>query len=284
MKRFLSLISPKSLTVLTIIVSVTLLTSCNKQDELDNDHMLNLNLFMDTPISRTTTDNIWSGGEQVQVSINDGTAVTFIAAQNGTLTPLNPIYWQNASQNISARAWHPASWTFPADQSGGLQPADFIFASTVTGIMFSNYLSKPLVFQHRLAKITVNLMAGTDISSVAGATVSFFGYTVGSPDTSDTGNGVISGSGNGWITPQNSSDDTYAALLIPRDMMGIPFVKIIIAGTYYLYTPAVGQATLKQGMAYSFNITVHKTRLDVEVVDGIEWSDSSEYDVAPNHS
>ena len=283
MKRYLSFTSPKSLTVLTIIVAVALLVSCNDQDVLDNDSILTFDLFTDTPITRASANNAWSGGEQVLVSINDGTAVSFIAAPDGTLTPLSPIYWQSSSQSISARAWYPASWVFPVDQSGGLQLADFIFASTVTGITALNYTGKPLVFQHRMAKVTVNLMAGTDMSSVSGATVSFYGYTSGTPDTSDAGDGVITGLGNGWITSQNSNGSTYTALLIPRNMTEIPFVKITIADTSYFYTAAVGQATLQQGMAYSFNITVHKTRLDVEVVDGIEWSDGDEYDVVPGY-
>ena len=282
MKRCLSFTSPKSLAILTIIISAALLSSsCNKQDMLNNDNTLTFASSSDTPITKTMTDNAWDGGEQVQVSINNGTAVTFIATPSGMLTPLSPIYWQSSLQSISARAWYPASWIFPANQSGGFQPADFIFASTVTGITALNYTEKPLVFQHRTAKVTVNLTAGTDISSVSSATVSFFGHTFGTADTSDARDGVITGSGDGWVTPQNINGDTYTALLIPRDMTGIQFVKITLGGIDYFYIPTTSQAVLQQGMAYAYNITVHKTRLDVEVVNGIEWNDGDEYDVTP---
>ena len=282
MKKYLPFISPKSLTILTIVVSAVLLASCDKQGVLDNANLLTFASLTDTPITKTTIDNVWSGGEQVQVSIDNGTAISFIAAPSGTLTPLSPIHWQNSSQSISARAWYPASWTFPVDQSGGLQPADFIFATTVTGITALNYVDNPLVFRHRTAKVTVNLTEGTDISSVNGAAVSFFGYTSGNAETSDAGDGLITGLGDGWITPQSNSD-TYTALLIPREMTGIPFVRITIGGIDYFYTPATGQAVLQQGMAYTYNITVHKTRLDVEVVDNMEWRDSDEYDVIPTN-
>jgi len=287
MNRYLFFALPKSLMVLMIIASAALLVSCNEQEVFDSGSILILASRTDAPAMRasgnnTTVDNVWNGGEQVQVSIDDGTAVTFIAAPNGMLTPVSPIYLQSSSHSISARAWYPASWTFPTDQSAGLQPADFIFASTVTGITASNYAEKPLIFQHRTAKVTVNLTAGTDINSISNATVAFYGYTSGTPDTTDSGNGVITGSGNGWITPQNMGGDTYTALLIPRDMTGIRFVKITLDETDYFYTPAVGQAVLQQGMAYAYNITVHKTYLHVEVANGIEWSGGDEYDVVPS--
>jgi len=236
---------------------------------------------MEAPTTKATVDNVWSGGEQALVSIDNAAAVPFTAFQDGTLVPVSPLYWQNESQSISARAWHPGSWTFPVDQSAGLQAADFIFASTVTGITASNYTEKPLVFRHRTAKVTVVLTAGTDMSNLNGATVAFYGYTFGAPDTNVTGNGVITGSGNGWISPQKTNNDTYTALLIPRDMTGLQFVKITIDGNDYFYIPTANHADLQQGMAYGYHITVHKTRIEVEVASGIVWTEGNEYNISP---
>ena len=264
-----------------LTITVALLTFCNRAESPDDGNQLTFVSRKDAPVTRATVDNVWNGGEQVQVSIDNGAAVTFTAHPNNTLTPVIPRYWQNASQSISARAWHPGAWTFPIDQRAGLQPADFIFASTVTGITAANYTSKPLIFQHRTAKVTVNLTAGMDISSVNGATVAFYGYTSGVPNTTDVGNGVIAGSGNGWITPQNTNSNTYTALLIPRDMTGTSFVRITLGGNDYFFTPTAGQAVLQQGMAYTFNITVSMTRIDVEVEDGIKWTEGDEYNITP---
>ena len=263
------------------IITLMLLTFCNKENKLDDGNQLTFVSHRDAPLTRATVDNEWSGGEIVQVSIDDGAAVSFTAHQNGDLVPVSPIYWRNALQSISARAWYPDSWTFPVDQSAGLQPADFIFASTVTGITASNYTTKPLVFQHRTAKVTVNLTAGTDISSVNGATVAFYGYTSGTPDVSDIGNGVITGSGNDWITPHHLNGDTYTALLIPRDMTGTQFIRITLDKNVYFYIPTADQADLQQGMSYTYNITVYMTRIEVVVANGIVWTEGNEYDITP---
>jgi hypothetical protein len=53
-------------------------------------------------------------------------------------------------------------------------------------------------------------------------------------------------------------------------MTGIQFVKITLGGIDYFYSPTTGQTALQQGIAYTYNITVHRTRLEVMVVNGIE--------------
>jgi hypothetical protein len=267
--------------LIIFIITVLLFSSCSKTETPDNSHQLTLVSQEDAPVTRATIDNKWNGGEQVQVSIDNGAAVTFTANPDGRLIPVAPRYWPPAPQSITARAWYPGTWTFPADQRGGLQAADFIFASTVTGITASNYTTKPLVFQHRTAKVTVNLVAGTDVGNLNGAAVAFYGFTTGIPNTTHAGDGVITGSGNDWITPQNTGVNRYTALLIPRDMTGTKFVRITLGGNDYFYTPAAGRAVLQQGMAYTYNSTVHRTRLEVEVVNGIVWTDGDEYDITP---
>ncbi|MDR1344245.1 MAG: fimbrillin family protein [Tannerellaceae bacterium] len=203
----------------------------------------------------TAGSNSWNGGEQVQVGIDNEAAVTFTAAANGTLTPVDPLYWQSASQSISARAWYPASWTMQADQqrAENFQKADFIFA-TVTRITAANCADNPFVFRHQTAKVTANLTAGTGISAgdLTSATVSFYGYTSGS---ADTGNGSLSGSVNGWIIPLRSGN-TCTALLIPQDMTGVDFICVTISSNSYYYKPAANEANLEGGKSYTYDITV----------------------------
>jgi len=277
MKRHFLFTSP----VLLMILTVILLAACSKNELQDDSNQLTLVSCNDEPVTRATVDNKWNGGEQVQVSIDNNAAVTFTASSNNKLTPVIQRYWPGAPQSITARAWYPGSWTFPVDQRGGLQQADFIFASTVSGITASNYTTKPLAFQHRTAKVTVNLKAGTDISNLNGVTVAFYGYTSGVPNTSAAGNGVIAGSGNDWITPQNMGNNTFTALLIPRNMTGTKFVRITLGGNVYFFTPTASQAVLQQGMAYAFNITVNLTRIVVEVEDEIKWTEGNEFNITP---
>jgi formylglycine-generating enzyme required for sulfatase activity len=224
--------------------------------------LLVLQAQMDAPQTRPTVNNAWDGGEQVQVSINNGPAATFTVADDGTLTPAVPLFW--TSQSISARAWYPASWMMQTNQSTAerLQSADFIFAPDVSGITEAGYTGKPLVFSHRMAKVTANLVYGDGVSSsdLTDATVRFYGYTSG---VANTANGNVTGSSNSWISPLRSGN-VCTALLIPQNMAaGTDFIRITIKSNTYYYKPASGEADLEGGKSYTYNITVKKDGVTV---------------------
>ena len=267
--------------IIIVVTAAILWIACDRDDLPDRGKKLVLASQMAAPATKSTVDNTWNGGEQVFVSINNETARIFSVDPGGMLTPASDIWWQSSTQTISARAWYPnpALWSFPADQSGGIQAADFLFAPTISGIKYNNCMFNPLSFYHLPVKVIVNLVPGTDIGSVSDATVSFYSYLSG---TVDTDNGAITGSNTdmGWIAPfRTVGTDTYSALLISCDMTGVKFIKVTLDGYDYYYTPAAGEAVLEQGNTYTYNINVSKTRLTVTVVDnGATWDDSGNED------
>jgi hypothetical protein len=237
-----------------LILFVLVQTACSDEEEQPAFALLTLSAQMDAPQTRATAGNNWDGSEEVQVSINGGTATAFTVATDGTLTPNTPLYWTGA---ISARAWHPAEWTMRTNQGteAGLQAADFIFAPTVTGITSANFADedKQLTFSHKTAKVTATLTAGTNVTDVSGATVSFYGYTSGSINY-DTES--ITGDREGWIISCNTEDDSYTALLIPRNLTsGTDFIEVTFGGSSYYYKlPA--DKDIEAGKAYTYNITL----------------------------
>jgi hypothetical protein len=277
----ISLDSLNSLRALMVLAAVAL-TACTTDEPAGTGDRLTFFTRMDAPATRATIDNTWSGGEEVQVSINGESAVTFTAATDGVLTPNDPLYWQSTSQTLSARAWHPAGWTMQANQSTveNYRAADFIFAPTVSDISLGNASSTPLTFSHKMAKVTATLTAGTGISDVSGATVAFYGYASGSANTSD---GTLSGSSNGWIQSRNSSG--HMALLIPQqyqlpiveeadDVAGLAFIKVMLGGFDYVYR-SVTEINLEAGKSYTFNITVNKTSLSVTSSVSPSWDEGT---------
>lgn len=256
------------------------LYACNEGD-MPADKVVPMTLSSKTESRQTriTGNSQWEGGEQVQVSVNDATAVAFTAAADGTLTPVNTIWWYSATETVSARAWYPDLWVFPTDQSNGTQGADFVFAPTVSGITFRNAGTKSLIFYHKTAKVIVNLTAGMGVNSVADAVVSLYGYISGSVDTSKTGDGTILGFDDGWVTAHNSGG-IYSALLIPRNVSGEQFIKITLGGFDYFYIPAAGKADLQPGRSYTYDITLNKTGLDATITgSGVAWDSGDEHTV-----
>ena len=275
----------KQLLQLGMLLACGLLASCSSDDELtggngtplpDGEYPIEFSTTMEGLTTRATVDGAWDGGEQVAVSINNAATVPFAAAANGTLTPNTPIYWQTNTQSITAKAWSPASWTMQTDQSteANYKAADFIFAPTIP-ITYATRNAANLTFSHKTAKVTATLTAGEGVSSLTGATVSFYGYTSGAADID---NGTIAGSTNGWVKAYNSTGSTFNALLIPNSLTAQKFLVITLGGYDYYYTPAT--LTLEAGKLYSFNITVSKTGLTVNVTSSPTWTDSGNiYDV-----
>ena len=262
------------LLILAAAAAAVLLAGCSHGEEQRDPLVLSAQRG-EAPATRATAENTWAGDEHVSVVVNGGGAQTFTAASSGDLTPTPALYWQNyAGGSITARAWYPRIYSFVANQSAGIQAADFIFAPEVLGITADNFsTSHQLIFYHKTAKVTATLTYGTGITAddVSGATVSFLGYTDGyAPDLTT---GTIIGSSNGGAITPHRTDNTYTALLVPQDMTGTQFIKVTAGGQDYYYTPAAGEANLEAGKAYTYQITVKKAALTVTVVsNGASWT------------
>ncbi|GHU79439.1 hypothetical protein FACS1894145_3590 [Bacteroidia bacterium] len=252
-----------------IAAAATLFASCSQDDgagTLHDSSLLTLSAQTGAPQTRATSGNTWDGTETVRVNVN-GTEYNFMAASDGTLTCASR-YW-NDYTSVDAFAWYPASYSFPADQSAGIQAADFIFAEQVTGITQSTYnTTKKLTFRHKTAKVTATLTAGTGITSITGATVKFYGYTeVDAIDnTGASPTGAITGKTLGWITP----DGANTALLLPKSYTGEDVLKVTLTGKDYFWKPA--SLNLEAGKSYTFAITVENNALTVTVTtNGATW-------------
>ena len=258
----------KSLSIkLMLLLCCGFLASCNGNDELTDNllpegkYPIEFSSSMYGLTTRATVNNTWEGGEQVAVSITGAYSVPFTAAADGSLTPNTPIYWQTATQSITVRAWYPALWSMKADQSteANYKAADFIFAPTTT-ITYADRNTTNLTFSHKMAKVTTNLIAGTGVTDLSGATVSFYGHSTG---LINSANGTIGPGTAAWVTPFASGTNEYTALLIPQDMTGKQFIRVTLGGGEYFYAPTGTDADLQAGKAHTYNITIHKTGLTV---------------------
>jgi hypothetical protein len=286
-----------------IITQITVQTSCTGDDnQLAGNTPLTLFAQMDAPATRGTIDNVWDGDEELMVRITDLAAsspkptenVKFKGSADGKHTPVpGPTYksWNDYPSGIKAWAWYPDVWAVQTNQNNyaNFKKADFIYATVINGINSSNYFTdfaKTLIFKHKTAKVRANLTNGDGISAsdLASATVAFYGYTgFNAMDyTDETFNGSISGGrDNDWITPnkKSSTENIYTALLIPQNMAGKSFIRIRIGSQDYYYKPGTGDADLKEGNSYTYNITVKNTGLEVTGYSSATWMGGSSDDV-----
>ena len=222
--------------------------------------------------TRAAVDGDWQGVTSVALKMGDAVkeyTVTPNSADNtkATLSRKNDPYYWTSRNPITVSAWWPfdnADITqMPAvkvaeDQSklADFQKSDFIAAEN-RKVEFNN---PSLEFNHRTARVAIELKPGAGFTSVAGATVSLVRLSA------DNGNPTA-------IKTYNASGNTYEALTAPQTVAaGKPFVKVELgSGTFY-FRPQ-NNVVLEAGSRYKYTVKVNATGLTLEGCTIGSWAD-----------
>ena len=223
------------------------------------------------PSTRTTVDGDWQGVNSVALKIGDAVKEYTVTAstdfKSATLSRENDPYYWISRNPITVSAWWPfdnADITqMPAvkvaeDQSNlaDFQKSDFIAAEN-RKVEFNN---PTLEFNHRTARVTIELKPGTGFTSVAGATVSLVSLSA------DNGNPTA-------IKTYNASGNIYEALTAPQTVAaGKPFVKVELGGGIFYFRPQ-NNVVLEAGSRYKYTVRVNTTGLTLEGCTIGSWAD-----------
>ena len=261
------------------------LTACT-QDELADDNRLPEGKYpvvirttglsveatpLAAPSTRATVDGDWQGVSSVALKLGDAVKEYTVTAstdfKSATLSRENaPHYWTSRDP-ITVSAWWPfnnANITqMPAvkvaeDQSklADFQNSDFISAEN-RKVEFNN---PTLEFNHRTARVAIELKPGKGFTSVDGATVSLVSLSA------DNGNPTA-------IKTYNASGNTYEALTAPQTVeAGKPFIRVELgSGTFY-FRPQ-NNVVLEAGNRYKYTVKVNASGLTLEGCTIGDWAD-----------
>ena len=224
------------------------------------------------PSTRATVDGDWQGVQTVALKMGDAVkeyTVTANSADNtkATLSCENdPHYWTSRDP-ITVSAWWPLDNTditrMPAvkvaeDQStlAAFQGSDFISAENQT-VTFSE---PKLAFDHRTARVAIELKPGTGFTSVDGATVSLVSLSA------DNGNPTA-------IQTYHASGNSYEALTAPQTVAkGEPFIRVELGGGTFYFRPK-NDVVLEAGNRYKYTVKVNATGLTLEGCTIGDWAD-----------
>ena len=241
--------------------------------------------------TRATTENRWEGGEEVRLWISSSISgmpdqdVYPSVDSDGKL--IVNLAWVSPDEEKGIQGLYPlsrniVSFFVQADQRDeGYQDSDCMAAPYLRIAVTSP--DKTLVFRHVIAKVVVHLKAGNGVTGdeLQRATVTFENLTC-------TGGSINFSNGTveqvppriDRITPNEvtpAADGyvrTVRALLLPQDMSKRKFVKIVIGGKTFYYTPAAGEANFFSGKMYEYRLTVTSEgieNIDVEGEGGGTW-------------
>ena len=225
------------------------------------------------PSTRASVDGDWQGVTSVALKIGDAVKEYIVTTsdadgyKSATLSRENDPYYWTSRDPITVSAWWPLDDTditqMPAvkvaeDQSklADFQNSDFISAEN-RKVEFNN---PTLKFNHRTARVAIELKPGTGFTSVAGATVSLVSLSA------DNGNPTA-------IKTYNASGNTYEALTAPQTVVaGKPFVKVELGGGTFYFRPQ-NNVVLEAGSRYKYTVKVNATGLTLEGCTIGDWAD-----------
>ena len=223
------------------------------------------------PSTRATVDGDWQGVSSVALKLGDAVKEYTVTAstdfKSATLSRENaPHYWTSRDP-ITVSAWWPfnnANITqMPAvkvaeDQSklADFQNSDFISAEN-RKVEFNN---PTLEFNHRTARVAIELKPGKGFTSVDGATVSLVSLSA------DNGNPTA-------IKTYNASGNTYEALTAPQTVAaGKPFIRVELGGGTFYFRPQ-NNVVLEAGNRYKYTVKVNASGLTLEGCTIGDWAD-----------
>ena len=264
--------------------ALALLLGACTQDELADDSRLSKEEYPivihatglsveAAPSTRTTVDGDWVGVNSVALKIGDAVKEYIVTTsdadgyKSATLSRENDPYYWISRNPITVSAWWPMDNTditqMPAvkvaeDQSklADFQNSDFISAEN-RKVEFNN---PTLEFNHRTARVAIELKPGSGFTSVTGATVSLVSLSA------DNGNPTA-------IKTYNASGNTYEALTAPQTVAaGKPFVRVELGGGTFYFRPQ-NNVLLEAGNRYSYTVKVNTTGLTLEGCTIGNWFD-----------
>ena len=195
---------------------------------------------------------------------------TYTTTDGTNWTTTDAMVWNSSSKN-KFQAWYPVAdyssydtFTIPTDQSDAtkLASADWMTAST-------GEIDKPgngvldLSFQHRLAKVTVNLTFSSQYPEGNQYVSDFTFYT--NEETQQA------------ITPLANSETSYTAILRPGEYADESYFIFLVMDDidehYVLGKTTTSAINLEAGKHYTFTLKVGKDVVSIDEVTVADWNE-----------
>ena len=246
--------------------ALTVLAACSKDDAATEPTEERVPVTLayttvdaaETRAAQNLNEGTFDSGESVRVRINNTgsdmwTECTFTTGDAGAMTAPNPgPYYPPGSQKMNIVAFYPATadWSFSVatDQTSdaSYKASDLMFASVTNQAKQAEAVN--LAFTHKMAKLNVNITAGSGVTSITSVSILNVKPTV----TFDQATGTV-GSASGDATTITMSNQ--GAAVIPAQTIDGGLLSIVTdKGTA---TYSVKNKAFDAGKFYTLNITVN---------------------------
>lgn len=294
----------KAKSLFIIIPALSLLSACSN-DQAEEAVLaasdVTVNLYgmpqsQGTRASQSIQNTRFDRGSQINVYINEvipqGLSATVPAypqplvytvsnSTTGAMTPVTATYpYFPKTNSVNIVALYPSSVVYSSQSFEVANPqttdeqykaSDFMFASAVADKQNPDVA---LQFQHKLSKVNVRLVSGTNSPVLTNATVTLLNVHRIATITASSGS-VTGATGNPEnILMSKNGVNPCACIIPPQTLTGYIF-QIVLPGGDNINYNMPGGITLESGCVYSFTITVNQH--DVTVSYSVEaWEDGQQ--------
>lgn len=227
-------------------------------------------------------DNSWTGGELIGMQVGESVKTYRIsdAATGAMVTDDEPYTWTSGEYQL--HAWSP--YTDKSISLTDQSDAEKMFACDLLECNATvNAKSVQLTFKHRMTRVWYELQQfpGYTDEEANNAVISYYGHS-----SIKYTEGIIDKEGepNFEILPRKIDDRHGEAILVPGEMWDKPFIKVVIGGDTYVYTPKHTVATdeerqtgvLKEGYNQRYYLKVSKKGIEVSMESSsVGWNNET---------
>lgn len=276
---------------IAFLISILLLvSSCQKavSDSLPGSMSIH---FIHPDATTKVTSTAFENGDKIGLYVMETPAPLQVSGNyvnnlpatfNGTnWTGEESLGWPTTSSTCDLYAYYPymevnsitsAPFSVQLDQSSGIGPSDFLWGKTASQTYTTEAI--PLLFSHKLSKITLRLVKGTDYVGDLPSNAVFYVHSTVPDATVDLISGSVTrnpyGAGR-TITCHKVDDATYEAVIIPQRLASrTPLFEMVANGVSYLVE---GSFNFKPGMNYTFDVTLNTSTESIRIDIGGEIED-----------
>lgn len=283
-------------------IAALALTACSNDDDIKvgGDNAILLTSSLNVAETRAATDiqtSAFDAGETVDVYITEnepGTNETHynqpILATTKTGGALDlqdgPYYYPTSGNGVNIYALYPATaatgelFTIKEDQStdANYKASDLMYGKPATNNPVSPSANAvDIKFSHLLSKVTINLIAGANVTSLDGAEVKLLGVKPSTTLTaSKDGCSIAPASGTAASITVMTATETVtsgSAIIVPQTLPEM-FLQVTLDGATLTGKLDSGAPELTAGNEYTYDITVNMRGGALEIEGSIKpWTD-----------
>ena len=281
-------------------IAALALTACSNDDEIKvgGDNAILLTSSLNVAETRAATNiqtSAFDAGENVDVYITEHNGgnnpttypqpIEYTTGAGGALTVGTQYYYPTSGNGVNIYALYPATaetdelFTIADDQStdANYKASDLMYGKPASNPVSPSANAVDIQFTHLLSKVTINLIAGANVTSLDGAEVKLLGVKPSTMLTaSKDGCSIGTASGDATSITVMTATETVtsgSAIIVPQTLPEM-FLQVTLGGATLTGKLSTGAPTLVAGNAYTYDITVNMRGGALEIEGSITpWKD-----------